>query len=164
MLLNKQVSLAHARQCFSANNLVPALEVCNALIRIDPEPKAFRLRANIYAVLGDSDASIKSISTAIELSLENKEPCDFFYRGRWHLIAGSCHCAINDSEQVILLSAKYDDEYYLSTTYLHLAYCYASIMRVQEANNYLALLEPGEKTSINNEIIGFEQIQRMLKS
>lgn len=151
-----------AEKLFQKGDMEQALEVClKHLESNSSDILANRLKAKLQGMKGDLVEAIDSISKVLELT-EKREPCDFFYRGRWKLRSGDTTSACVDFQEVLELSATYSDDYYVEAAHLHLAYANAKLGNKHETGIHLNHLDSESVTSINDELINVEYIRKLL--
>ena len=152
MLSNKDL-LAEAREHFERKDTKKSLDVCLAYLNVYPEDIiAIRLKANLLNIECRPTEAIEAISQVIDLKFK-KEPCDYFYRGRWLLLTGDIEGACADLHKVIALSSEYNDTYYTEIAYLHLAHAYAISGNMEETKKILPYIGDACTTSLHSALI-----------
>jgi tetratricopeptide (TPR) repeat protein len=154
--------LSRAEKLFEQGDIEQSLQEClDYLTDHQGDTSALRLKAKLQGARGDLNDAIDSIGLVIRLS-KSPEPCDSFYLGRWRLRNGEIENSITDFEQVLELSARYQNDYYADAAHLHLAYAYAMRSQIAEAESHLKYLGVDSITSINDSIINAQYIRKLI--
>ena len=99
-----------------------AEKYCKEYLSLNPSDKeGLRLLAFVYALARSHDEAIAFATQVIQLSADKPEPSDYTDRGRWRLAIGDYIGACADFSEVVALSERYKDEYYLEAAYMHRA-------------------------------------------
>ncbi len=132
MDLDLEQGISKAREVASSGNAEEALSIANALVQQYPSDiRAWIARAHAQALMGNDEAAVSDVSSAIKIN--QGEPDLFFNRGRFRMRTADIHGAIDDFTKGLELCDFHNNEYYRETLLFMRAEALATLGRTSEA-------------------------------
>ena len=138
-----------AKNSFISEKVDEALHYCDQLLATDHKNvEAWRLKTDIYNSIQQWEHALDCISKTITFS-SLKEPADYYVSGKLKLRLFKYEEAIIDYLNIISLSEKYNDFYYINMANFFLSYSYLLLKNKKMSMKYLKLTNDDCQNYIN---------------